>query len=115
MTFDPKLSPGQRLANQEICDVFLCGPQGGMRKSNRRNCLVLFTDHARSLYDDRWDEDGILHYTGMGLEGDQLVIFHLCICRQGGSNCRLQPLGRFGWVIKIPHDGQVVIRIKVRS
>ncbi|MBE9395739.1 HNH endonuclease [Pontibacterium sp. N1Y112] len=73
MTFQPNLAPGQRISNQDLCDLFLCGPQGGMRKSNRRNCLVLFTDHAKSLYDDRWDENGILHYTGMGLIGDQTL------------------------------------------
>lgn len=73
MTFNPDLAPGQRISNESLCARFLCGPQGGMRKSNRQNCLVLFTDHAKSLYDDRWDSDGVLHYTGMGLVGDQTL------------------------------------------
>ncbi|PDY44005.1 restriction endonuclease [Bacillus pseudomycoides] len=42
---------------------------GGMRKSKRANTLVLFSDHTKGIYDDRWNED-ILYYTRMGKEGD---------------------------------------------
>lgn len=73
MTFDPNLIPGQRLKNQEIMDVFGCGNAGGMRRATETKSLVLFTDHAKSLYDDRWDESGILHYTGMGKKGHQTL------------------------------------------
>ena len=55
--------------NQELCEVFLCAPQGGMRKSNRTNTLTLISDKTK-LYDDRVVGD-IYHYTGMGQTGDQ--------------------------------------------
>ena len=65
-----KLEPGQILTNQEICNIFKCSPQGGMRKSNKTNTLVIVSDRTKSIYDDRWIED-IFYYTGMGLTGDQ--------------------------------------------
>ncbi|GKW45869.1 HNH endonuclease [Planococcus sp. NCCP-2050] len=55
--------------NQELCEVFLCAPQGGMRKSNRTNTLTLISDKTK-LYDDRIIGN-IYHYTGMGQSGDQ--------------------------------------------
>jgi len=55
--------------NQQLCEVFLCAPQGGMRKSNRTNTLTLISDKTK-LYDDRVVGD-IYHYTGMGQIGDQ--------------------------------------------
>jgi hypothetical protein len=55
--------------NQQLCEVFLCAPQGGMRKSNRTNTLTLISDKTK-LYDDRVVGD-IYHYTGMGQSGDQ--------------------------------------------
>lgn len=45
--------------------------QGGMRKSNKTNSLVLITS-LESTYSDRWEED-VLHYTGEGLNGDQVL------------------------------------------
>lgn len=55
--------------NQQLCEVFLCAPQGGMRKSNRTNTLTLISDKTK-LYDDRV-VGNIYHYTGMGQSGDQ--------------------------------------------
>ncbi|MEH6849438.1 HNH endonuclease [Bacillus pseudomycoides] len=55
--------------NQQLCEVFLCAPQGGMRKSNRTNTLTLISDKTK-LYDDRVEGE-IYHYTGMGQTGDQ--------------------------------------------
>ncbi|MDF2064947.1 HNH endonuclease [Bacillus sp. Cr_A10] len=55
--------------NQRLCEVFLCAPQGGMRKSNRTNTLTLISDKTK-LYDDRV-VGNIYHYTGMGQSGDQ--------------------------------------------
>ncbi|WP_377279142.1 HNH endonuclease [Planococcus dechangensis] len=57
------------LNNQQLCEVFLCAPQGGMRKSNRTNSLTLISDKTK-LYDDRVVGD-VYHYTGMGQSGDQ--------------------------------------------
>lgn len=65
------ISIGDELTNQEIVSIFKCGNQGGMRRSIRENCLIIITDHTKSLYDDRIDSKGILHYTGMGTKGDQ--------------------------------------------
>lgn len=69
---------GDVLNNKELCEIFKCGPQGGMRKSNTTNSLVLVSDQTQSSnlnpYQDKWI-DGILHYTGMGLKGDQNINF----------------------------------------
>ena len=70
MAFDPKLHYGDELNNTQLRDIFKCSPQGGMRKSNKTNTLVLISDHTQNYYEDRWQGD-IFYYTGMGLEGDQ--------------------------------------------
>ena len=58
------------VSNEEICRVFLCSPQGGMRRSLKTNSLVLISGTKRSIYMDHWDGD-VFHYTGMGLHGGQ--------------------------------------------
>ncbi|MGG5763419.1 MULTISPECIES: HNH endonuclease [Bacillus cereus group] len=63
---------GQEYDNKEISRVYKCGNMGGMRRSKKTNTLVLFSDHTKGIYDDRWDKD-ILYYTGMGQEGDQVL------------------------------------------
>lgn len=57
------------LTNKQLCEVFLCSPQGGMRRSKRTNSLTLISDKTK-LYDDRLIDD-VYHYTGMGQTGDQ--------------------------------------------
>jgi 5-methylcytosine-specific restriction enzyme A len=47
---------------------------GGMRRSTKRNLLVLISDPFKGLYQDRWDGE-ILHYTGMGPEGEQSLAY----------------------------------------
>jgi 5-methylcytosine-specific restriction protein A len=75
MTQSIKLpQPGDVLNNTELCDKFLCSPQGGMRRSLRTNTLVIVSNHIKSIYDDRWDND-VLHYTGMGTTGVQSLNF----------------------------------------
>ena len=64
------LQPGTHYSNDDICETFLCAPQGGMRRSKRTNTLVLIANHIKSIYEDRW-EDGVLNYTGMGQTGNQ--------------------------------------------
>jgi len=64
------MAPGSLLSNKEICDIFRCSTQGGMRRSKRTNTLLLISDHVDPIYEDRWIKD-ILYYTGMGLVGDQ--------------------------------------------
>lgn len=66
-----KLILGKEYTNQEIVDIFVFSPQGGMRRSLSKHALVLFTDHTgKSVYEDKWSKNS-LHYTGMGLEGNQ--------------------------------------------
>lgn len=66
-----QLTPGMTLTNNELHDYFKVGNSGGMRKSKTHECLVLICDHSKSLYDDKWDENDVLHYTGMGSKGEQ--------------------------------------------
>ena len=57
--------------NDVITKVFKCSKQGGMRKSNTTNTLVLISKQTgKSIYHDTW-VDNMLHYTGMGQVGDQ--------------------------------------------
>ncbi|MEY2340965.1 HNH endonuclease [Acidithiobacillus sp. IBUN Pt1247-S3] len=74
MKFDPDLKLGQVIDNNTLCEIFKCGPQGGMRRAKTTNSLVIVSNHVTSIYDDRWDDD-VLHYTGMGQEGDQSLSF----------------------------------------
>jgi len=74
MAFDPKLNYGDELSNDNLRNIFKCSPQGGMRKSNKTNTLLLISDNTQNYYNDRWDGD-IFYYTGMGLEGDQSITF----------------------------------------
>ncbi len=64
------LTQGVVINNQELCELFKCSTQGGMRRSIKTNTLVIISNHVNSVYDDRWIGDEF-HYTGMGLEGDQ--------------------------------------------
>lgn len=70
MAFRPNLSRGDSLSNQELMRLFKCGNAGGMRRSRVNQALVVVSDYTKGLYDDRW-VDEVLHYTGMGSEGDQ--------------------------------------------
>lgn len=69
MTLTRLLAINEVVNNQQLCEVFLCAPQGGMRKSNRTNTLTLISDKTK-LYEDKVVDD-IYHYTGMGQSGDQ--------------------------------------------
>ena len=62
------------LSNNELCKIFQCSPQSGMRRSLKTNTLVLVSNHVKSIYDDKWKGD-TLHYTGMGGSGDQSLNF----------------------------------------
>lgn len=69
-----QLESGQILKNEELCSIFSCSTQGGMRRSHTTNTLVIVSNHIKSIYDDRWLND-IFHYTGMGTKGDQSLNF----------------------------------------
>ena len=68
--FNPGLSIGQILKNTDLVEKFKCGNMGGMRRSKTTNTLVLVSDYTKGLYHDKWI-GGVLHYTGMGKNGDQ--------------------------------------------
>lgn len=68
-----ELSVGASYSNADLSRIFCVSSQGGMRKSNKANSLVLIAKHDEgNPYDDKW-QNGVLHYTGMGLSGDQDV------------------------------------------
>ena len=69
------LLPGTVISNKELCNIFKCSHQGGMRRSHKMNCLVLVSDYTKGIYEDRWTKDGIFLYTGMGLKGNQSLDF----------------------------------------
>lgn len=70
MPFNPCLSIGQTISNNDIVAIFQCGNMGGMRRSHSTNTLVIISDYTKGLYQDKWI-GGTLHYTGMGKTGDQ--------------------------------------------
>lgn len=74
MSFETGLKPGEVINNDRLCTIFQCSTQGGMRRSNSTNTLVLVSNHVKSIYDDRWIGN-VFHYTGMGTEGDQSLDF----------------------------------------
>lgn len=69
---------GEVYSNDEIATIFKAGNMGGMRRSHTTNSLVIISDHTK-MYDDRIEvtSEGIevLHYTGMGKNGDQSLEF----------------------------------------
>lgn len=68
-----ELAVGSTYNNDDLKHIFCVSSQGGMRRSKKSNSLVLIAKHDNSNpYDDKW-QDGVLHYTGMGLNGDQGV------------------------------------------
>jgi len=70
LKFDIK--SGDIIANQQISTLFGCGTQGGMRKSNKTNTLVIISDQTKPFYKDEWKGD-VFYYTGMGITGDQKI------------------------------------------
>ena len=72
MSFNPGLTERQVLSNAEMGAIFQCANMGGMRRSHMTNSLVIISDETKGLYQDQWHGD-ILHYTGMGKNGDQRI------------------------------------------
>lgn len=66
------LKVGNIYSHSDIIEAFQCGNMGGMRRSKKTNTLMLISDHTKGLYDDMWHGD-VLHYTGMGKVGDQVL------------------------------------------
>ena len=72
MKFNPKIKIGDEVSNEEMRTIFQCGNMGGMRRSKKTGTLVIISDDTKGLYKDVW-KNGILHYTGMGKVGDQVL------------------------------------------
>ena len=72
MEFNPGINIGDHPTNNELCQLFKCGNMGGMRRSKKTGTLVIISDHTKNFYHDEW-KDGVLHYTGMGKNGDQVL------------------------------------------
>ena len=70
MSFRPPFVVGSTITHPEICTAFQCGNMGGMRRSKTTNTLVIVSDYTKGIYHDKWI-GGVLHYTGMGKNGDQ--------------------------------------------
>lgn len=69
-----KIDQGQVLNNAQLCEIFKCSSNGGMRRSHKTNTLVIVCNHVKSIYDDRWIND-TFYYTGMGLNGNQSLTY----------------------------------------
>jgi 5-methylcytosine-specific restriction enzyme A len=73
-----ELVRGKTYSNADICHIFKCSPQGGMRRCLQTNTLVLISNQTLSNednpYHDYWKES-VFYYTGMGLSGDQSLTF----------------------------------------
>lgn len=67
-----KLEVRKEYSNEDICAIFKCSTQGGMRRSHSTGALVLTSHHddPNNAYIDYW-QGNIFYYTGMGMEGDQ--------------------------------------------
>ena len=68
--FKPDLKLGQKITNAELSQIFQCTKKGRIRSSHTTNTLILVSECSQSLYRDKWIE-GVLHFTGMGKNGDQ--------------------------------------------
>jgi 5-methylcytosine-specific restriction protein A len=75
LNFSHGLKAGETITNSDLATIFRCSSQGGLRRSLRSNSLIIVSDHTKSIYEDRWVADDVLHYTGIGLEGDQSLAY----------------------------------------
>jgi hypothetical protein len=85
------VDPGRVFTNKGLMETFGCSNSGGMRRSRKSNTLLLIShatgDREKQPYTDNW-HDGILHYAGMGMTGDQDLAF--------AQNATLAESGRNG-------------------
>ena len=88
LLFDPGLKIGEILKNSDIVEKFKCGNMGGMRRSKATNTLVIVSDYTKGIYHDKWI-GGVLHYTGMGKSGDQVINATLAACGRNGVDIHL--------------------------
>jgi 5-methylcytosine-specific restriction enzyme A len=110
--FNPGLNISDVIDNHDLCSIFKCSPQGGMRRSLRTNSLVVISDHTKDFYGDKWN-GSILHYVGMGLVGDQKIDFHqnktLAASQTNGISVHLFEVLKVG---KYTYRGKVMLADK---
>lgn len=69
--FDPHLSVGQTLTENEVHDLFECQTTIGIRISKKNNLIVLISGSAKTKsYNDVWDGD-VLYYIGTDINADE--------------------------------------------
>lgn len=73
MEFDSGLQIGDKISFSQLVKIFKCQQQGGMLRSKKYNALIIVSNYTKGLYQDTWREDGVLLYTGMGQDGDQVL------------------------------------------
>jgi len=74
MSFECDIPIGDIVTFGDIVSIFQCGSGGGMLHSKKTNTLVIVANYTKRLYENRWFDD-VLHYTGMGKNGDQSLAF----------------------------------------
>ena len=72
MIFEPGIKIGAEITHDQMRTLFKCGNMGRMRRSKQTGTLVIICDDTKGLYRDVW-KNGVLHYTGMGKIGDQVL------------------------------------------
>ena len=56
MPFEPDLQVGQEIVNGQLCHIFKCSTQGGMRRSHETGTLVIVSKHI----DKKYVTDGLM-------------------------------------------------------
>lgn len=70
MGINPSFEVGDIVTHEQMRTEFGVSIAGGIRPSTKNKLIVLISDISSDLYDNKWQDD-VLHYTGMGMRGDQ--------------------------------------------
>lgn len=73
MGYNPNIRVGEVVNSDTIYSEFQCQRYKGIMYSRANNALVLISDRVKAVYQDRWDENDILYYTGTGKVGNQVL------------------------------------------
>lgn len=61
--FNPRLLPGEVIANRQLMATFRCACEGGIRYSSRTGTIVLVINNTQVVRPNIW-KDGILQFAG---------------------------------------------------
>ena len=107
-----ELVQGKVYLNADICHIFKCSPQGGMRRSLKTNTLVLISNQTLSSeenpYHDYWKES-VFYFTGMGLSGNQRLDY-----AQNKTLAKSETLGLSVHLFEVYQSKQYTYRGKVK-